>query len=147
MIFDNQFHSQNDTLILGPFWRRRAKQNGRQPLASAHPKVAHFRPFWARIQARPSSASGRFWAPKMRPGLQPQDRRVEFGGPNPAVLARPEMRGLKIGCAARIPRNRGPIWPPNVGSAPGPQSRPQVGPNSACNAGQFGPLQSRPMEV
>ena len=33
----------------------------------------------------------------MRPCLQPQDRRADFGGPNPAVLARPEVRGLKIG--------------------------------------------------
>ena len=147
MIFDNQIHSQNDTLILGPFWRRRAKQNGRQPLASAHPKVAHFRPFWAAIQARLRSASGRFWAPKMRPGLQPQDRRVEFGGPNPAVLARPEIVGRKFDRAGRIPRNRGPIWPPKVGSAPGPQNRPQMDPNPACNAGHFGPLQGRPMKV
>merc|ERR1712148_134298 len=61
------------------------------------------------------SASGRFWAPKMRPGLQPQDRRVEYGGPNPAVLARPEIVGRKVGRAGRIPRNRGPIWPPKVG--------------------------------
>ena len=71
----------------------------------------------------------------------------EFEIPNPAVLARPEIVGRKVGRAGRIPRNRGPIWPPKVGSASGPQNRPQAHPNPACNAGHFGLLQGRPMKM
>ena len=63
------------------------------------------------------------------------------------VLTEPEMRGHKVDRAGRIPRNRGPTWPPKVGSAQGPQSRPQMGPNSACNASHFGPPQDRPLKV
>ena len=51
------------------------------------------------------------------------------------VLTEPEMRGHKVDRAGRIPRNRGPIWPPKMGSAPGPLSRPKMGTYSACNAG------------
>ena len=142
--FSNQILSQNDNLILGPFWRRRAMQSGRQPLGSTRPKVTQLRQFWAPTQARQRLARGRFGPPKLRPCLEPQGWRVEFGGPNPAVLARPEMRGRKVGHTGRDPCNRGPIWTPKDGSAPGPQNRPQMDPNSACNTAT---LQGRPMRV
>ena len=43
-----------------------------------------------------------------------QDRRAEFGSPNPVVQTCSEIAGRKVAEAGRIPGNRGPIWEPNL---------------------------------
>ena len=65
VIFANQIHSQNDTLILGHIRGRRAKQNGRHAPSPARPEVGPKRAVLG-PKSRPAPLSqGPVWVPRI----------------------------------------------------------------------------------
>ena len=114
MIFANQIHSQNDTSILGPFdaaGPSRMDTNRLARRAQKWPKSGRFGP---PITSGPPQPGGDLGASNWGRAGKAQDRRAEFGSPNPVVQTCPEIAGRKVAEAGRIPGNRGPIWEPNL---------------------------------
>ena len=122
----NQIHSQNDTLILGHFSARRAKQNGRHALSPARPDVGpkrailgpisrpaplSQRPVWAPQTEALSCTAGlesRIWVPKI--GRPKADQIVGRGAIH--LWADPPYQGPGLGPQIQV-RPRGPKPTPN----------------------------------
>ena len=130
----NQIHSQNDTLILGHFSARRAKQNGRHALSPARPEVGPKRAILG-PKSRPAPLSQRpVWVPQTEAlsctaGLESRIWVPKIGRPKADQI---DGRGATHLWAD--PPNQGPIWGPKSRSGPKAQNRPQIDPNPACNA-------------